>query len=416
MKKLIKWKLLGAIIAAPLSIAAQDSPKMGATCPELTFEHHLSGPAPRLKNQVLFIDFWATWCGPCLASMPHVEKLQKTFEGEPVQFLLVTGEDPEALASFLKANPLPGSVVCDTDRSVHDFFKVSGIPWGAIVGKDGKIAFVGDPRAIHEEDIRAVLEGKPIGAKTMQASQSSSPPAGGPVATTRFFPGFDPAFTPFIDNGTVPKKLYYQTIVRPTFVSADQAPFGGMGTVGSKNGVGITWFAMPLPSLLADLTGFPKTRIAWAESLSETMAQRFDCILSRPFSSGDPSSELRELKSELLAILKRQESLKLTREKIDRPALVVSNREAKLTPLAQLRKEGVSLASYEAVAALLRKIETNELAVVAENFDSGLMISFYGFPWKGSTDDQLAWLRKTGFRVEKETRQLEIISVTKNQH
>ncbi len=45
-----------------------------------------------LKGKVVFLEYWATWCGPCVASIPHMNRLEEALKGEPVVFLSVTDE------------------------------------------------------------------------------------------------------------------------------------------------------------------------------------------------------------------------------------------------------------------------------------------------------------------------------------
>ena len=414
--KFFNYLILGLTSFACFSSAAgqEKKAKIGDKCLELEFEHHVSGPVPEFKDRVVFIDFWATWCGPCIASMPHVQALEEEFKDEPIQFLLITSEAPEVVEQFVKDKTLPGSVVCDTDRSVFNHFGVAGIPSGAIIGKDNRIAFIGDPREIHEADLRAILEGKPVTAKP----ESPKPPApalpeGGPlVLNMGFYPGFDPVFSPFLKNGTVPKKITWQTIVRPTLVPAEAETIGGMGTKASRDkGFGITWYAIPVNEILSDVCDIPLSRITFPDSLSETMDRKFDCILSRPFATENPEAEMKKLKIELRDILTQWLSLQLSYTEVERPAVVVTKGDAALLSMKDLREKGVSLASYQPVKYLLRFIETSELAVMAENFDQNLWVDFFGFPWEGDEAGKLEWLEKNGFRIQKEPRKIEVLTV-----
>lgn len=54
-----------------------------------------------LKNEIIILDFWATWCAPCIASFPEHDKLQKKYKDKGVQFIAITDDSKEKLNNFL---------------------------------------------------------------------------------------------------------------------------------------------------------------------------------------------------------------------------------------------------------------------------------------------------------------------------
>jgi thiol-disulfide isomerase/thioredoxin len=101
-----------------------------------------------LRGQVVLIDFWATWCPPCLAMMPTLHELYRDWHPRGAEFVGVDSDGPmatrEELQAFLARNPFPYPVVLD-DRNVGGAYGVSSIPHVVIVGRDGKVVrvFVG---------------------------------------------------------------------------------------------------------------------------------------------------------------------------------------------------------------------------------------------------------------------------------
>jgi len=111
-----------------------------------------------LRGNVVVLDFWATWCGPCKLAMPGVQKIHEQFKDKPVKVFGVNcwerGGDP---AKFMKDKKYSYGLLLKGDK-VADKYKVAGIPTFYVIDPQGKIVFAGGfkPGASEKELAKAI--------------------------------------------------------------------------------------------------------------------------------------------------------------------------------------------------------------------------------------------------------------------
>jgi thiol-disulfide isomerase/thioredoxin len=149
--------------AAPEEEAAGAGPMANTAAPAFTLPL-LGGSQFSLaehKGKVVMLDFWATWCGPCIRALPTVTKVTGEYAPKGVVFAAVNlQEDADKVSGFMENKSWDFTVALDSDGSVADQFGVSAIPHSVIIDKKGVIRYVHvgfDPRT-GEEELRKELE------------------------------------------------------------------------------------------------------------------------------------------------------------------------------------------------------------------------------------------------------------------
>jgi thiol-disulfide isomerase/thioredoxin len=161
--------LTAALLSAPLILP--DTLKPGDDAPPLQVETWVKGEAVKgfEKGKVYVVEFWATWCGPCIAGMPHLSQLQAEHKDDGVTIIGVTSVDQnnslEKVRKMVadKGDTMGYTVAWDTERKTNAAYMEAagqgGIPCCFLVDKAGKIAYIGHPYWL-DEPLAAVVEGK----------------------------------------------------------------------------------------------------------------------------------------------------------------------------------------------------------------------------------------------------------------
>ena len=136
-----------------------DQPAPSVTLPSLG-----GGQSSIEPGKVTMVDFWATWCAPCRASMPRVQKLWQEYKASGVQVYSVDTDDPSPdrdaqVREFLLQNGITFPVVLDDGRATQAF-AVASLPTLVLVDRQGKVAwiYIGALTGSREAELRAALD------------------------------------------------------------------------------------------------------------------------------------------------------------------------------------------------------------------------------------------------------------------
>lgn len=108
-------------------------------------------------GQVVLIDFWATWCGPCHYQADILKALHEDFEGKGVQFLAVSlGEPEEIVRTFVEENPYPYPVLIDPEDRLSPELGIFVLPTVMVIDRDGNVTY-SQPGVSQAESLRRAL-------------------------------------------------------------------------------------------------------------------------------------------------------------------------------------------------------------------------------------------------------------------
>lgn len=151
MAKLVAAGLLAALLSSP--VLALDA---GARAPDV----RLPGlkdlvSLESLKGRVVYLDFWASWCGPCRHSFPFMNQLLEKYRSNGLEVFAINVDEKRADAErFLKEVPAQFTLAFDSKGETAKLFGVKSMPSSYILGRDGQIIEI--HRGFRDEDRQSI--------------------------------------------------------------------------------------------------------------------------------------------------------------------------------------------------------------------------------------------------------------------
>lgn len=173
MDRIVSRVFAVGVLAARLA-AAQDALTVGSPAPQLQIAHWMKGEEVTEfePGKIYVLEFWATWCAPCVASMDHLSEIAEQYRDDNVRVIGVSDEPLQTTVAFLfkkvkdrdliQNDRIRYSLATDPDHStLNDYLKaamINAIPSTFIIGRTGVIEWIGHPTEI-DPVIKSIVDG-----------------------------------------------------------------------------------------------------------------------------------------------------------------------------------------------------------------------------------------------------------------
>jgi len=132
-----------------------------ANPPELALANWLNSEARTLsdlKGKIVVLDFWATWCGPCINSIPHTNELAEKYKDDVVFIGVCAKRGSEKFESTVSGKGIEYPVAIDVDDRTGDAYRLNGYPDYYIVDRDGTLVVADCANSKVEDVIKLLLK------------------------------------------------------------------------------------------------------------------------------------------------------------------------------------------------------------------------------------------------------------------
>jgi len=135
--------MLNTLLAAILCVTA--GVEVGDAAPPLTASEWLNGTEPAFAGKPVMVEFWGTWCAPCVAAMPHVQDLWARYREQGLLVAAISWEEAAVMQPFLDKRGFTMLVGSDPTKACINAFGIDGWPTTFVLDRDGKVIYRGIP-------------------------------------------------------------------------------------------------------------------------------------------------------------------------------------------------------------------------------------------------------------------------------
>lgn len=163
--------LIGVTLVSSLLLSSAMATEEGAQAPDFSLpgvrENEAAVTLSELRGDIVYVDFWASWCAPCLRSLPEVNTLYERYKDQGFSVVAITIDDPveDALDFLLDLEtPLAYQVALDQTAEVMDQYAVVGMPTSFLIDREGVVRMVhkgfreGDTELLEQKLIALLAE------------------------------------------------------------------------------------------------------------------------------------------------------------------------------------------------------------------------------------------------------------------
>jgi peroxiredoxin len=145
LAKLVRYEHVTATLDDPLfakasQVLAEDDAEIEKADFTLRDLHGKKVTLSELRGKIVLVNFWATWCSPCILEMPDLDVIYTHYQSQGLVILSITDEDPVKVNPFIGRMRYHPPVLLDTDNKVHKLFHITGIPKTFVFNREGKLA------------------------------------------------------------------------------------------------------------------------------------------------------------------------------------------------------------------------------------------------------------------------------------
>lgn len=295
----MKQLFLILLSISQLHAVAQKNIKVGQPAPPITVTDWIANVPvdTNLANKFIVLEFWATWCGPCIEAVPHMNSLQVKFNRPDLYFVSITDESRQKVERFLKRVELKSIVVSDQNNKTQALFGdgVKGVvqlPLTVLINDKGDVSWMGLPFDLSESMIADFLSGKKL-----ESGKSSAVNVAAHTDESTAIQNKDESIE-LLRNNDILYKLEFRK-------SASKSPQM------TKAGTTLNYFAgMVFPELYSEVFGYNKNAILVPEKIKN---EYYDLIYKNV---NGKKEDMLEVEKYVLNALRLKKSVSLRKVKV----------------------------------------------------------------------------------------------------
>lgn len=158
--------ILVILFLAALILKSSSGGLVGSQAPPMQVTEWITSRPPDLTGRVYVLEFWATWCPPCMQSIPHMIELANKYKNSDVSFISISVDrTSEPVKQMVKSKGMTYYV--GMDNGLSEKYSVRGIPSAFIIDRSGKVAWQGHPmQPDFEQALTKALNAQPSPTNT----------------------------------------------------------------------------------------------------------------------------------------------------------------------------------------------------------------------------------------------------------